>query len=63
MPHAKQVGSVIMIESSDLRMTKIPLSHGAGQMPALGFGTLTRQRLNPVVKTGVPGFIPQGRQT
>jgi alcohol dehydrogenase (NADP+) len=29
-----------MIESSDLRMTKIPLNHGAGQMPALGFGTL-----------------------
>ena len=23
----------------------------------------TRQRLNPVVKTGVPGFIPQGRET
>jgi alcohol dehydrogenase (NADP+) len=29
-----------MIESSDLRMTRIPLSHGGGQMPALGFGTL-----------------------
>jgi alcohol dehydrogenase (NADP+) len=29
-----------VIESSDLRMTKIPLSHGAGHMPALGFGTL-----------------------
>src|SRR5246500_1541215 len=29
-----------MIESSDLRTMKIPLSHGAGQMPALGFGTL-----------------------
>jgi aldehyde reductase len=26
--------------ASDLRMTKIPLNHGAGQMPALGFGTL-----------------------
>jgi aldehyde reductase len=23
----------------------------------------TRQRLNPVANTGVPGFIPQGRQT
>jgi aldehyde reductase len=23
----------------------------------------TRQRLNPVVKSGVPGFIPKGRQT
>ena len=29
-----------MIESSDLRMTRIPLSHGAGCIPALGFGTL-----------------------
>src|SRR5271169_6113150 len=29
-----------MVESSDLRMTRIPLSHGAGRMPALGFGTL-----------------------
>ena len=28
-----------MIES-DLRNTKIPLSHGAGQIPAMGFGTL-----------------------
>jgi len=29
-----------MIESSDLRVRRIPLNHGAGQMPALGFGTL-----------------------
>jgi alcohol dehydrogenase (NADP+) len=29
-----------MVEPADLRMTRIPLSHGAGQMPALGFGTL-----------------------
>ena len=29
-----------MIESSDFRITKLPLSHGAGQMPVLGFGTL-----------------------
>jgi aldehyde reductase len=29
-----------MIGSSDLRMTRIPLSHGAGHIPALGFGTL-----------------------
>src|ERR1700720_4703134 len=29
-----------MIESSDLRMARIPLNHGAGHMPALGFGTL-----------------------
>src|SRR5580698_5940201 len=29
-----------MIESSDLRTKRVPLTHGAGQMPALGFGTL-----------------------
>ena len=29
-----------MIESSDLRMNRIPLNHGTGHMPALGFGTL-----------------------
>ena len=29
-----------MSQSSDLRMTRIPLNHGAGKMPALGFGTL-----------------------
>src|SRR6202451_4660156 len=29
-----------MIESSDLRMTRIPLNNGPGSMPALGFGTL-----------------------
>lgn len=29
-----------MARYQDIRMTKIPLTHGAGQMPALGFGTL-----------------------
>jgi alcohol dehydrogenase (NADP+) len=29
-----------MVEPADLRMTRIPLSHGAGRLPALGFGTL-----------------------
>jgi len=29
-----------MTESSDLRLSRIPLHHGAGQMPVLGFGTL-----------------------
>jgi alcohol dehydrogenase (NADP+) len=29
-----------MIESADLRLTRIPLNNGSGQMPALGFGTL-----------------------
>jgi aldehyde reductase len=29
-----------MIESSDFRLTKMPLNNGGGYMPALGFGTL-----------------------
>ncbi len=29
-----------MIESSDFRTTRMPLNHGAGHMPVLGFGTL-----------------------
>ncbi|PWT81423.1 MAG: dehydrogenase [Acidobacteria bacterium] len=29
-----------MTETSDFRTTTIPLNHGAGQMPVLGFGTL-----------------------
>ena len=29
-----------MIESSDFRLTRMPLNHGGGHMPALGFGTL-----------------------
>jgi alcohol dehydrogenase (NADP+) len=29
-----------MIESSDFRNTRIPLNHGASQIPVLGFGTL-----------------------
>jgi alcohol dehydrogenase (NADP+) len=29
-----------MIESSDFRLARIELNHGAGQMPVLGFGTL-----------------------
>ena len=29
-----------MLESSDFRIRKLPLNDGAGQMPALGFGTL-----------------------
>jgi len=29
-----------MTETSDLRLTRMPLNHGGGHMPALGFGTL-----------------------
>jgi alcohol dehydrogenase (NADP+) len=29
-----------MVETANLRTMKIPLAHGAGQIPALGFGTL-----------------------
>jgi alcohol dehydrogenase (NADP+) len=36
----KSLEGVTMIESSDLRMTRIPFNHRAGHIPALGFGTL-----------------------
>ena len=29
-----------MIESFDFGIARMPLNHGAGQMPVLGFGTL-----------------------
>ena len=29
-----------MPDSGDIRLTKLPLAHGSGQIPALGFGTL-----------------------
>jgi hypothetical protein len=29
-----------MIDSSDFRTKRVPLNHGAGHMPVLGFGTL-----------------------
>src|SRR5579863_7454698 len=40
MADEKMLGGVAMVESFDLRTTRIPLRHGAGRMPALGFGTL-----------------------
>jgi alcohol dehydrogenase (NADP+) len=30
----------MVMDLSDLRMRRMPLNHGGGQMPALGFGTL-----------------------
>ena len=40
-----------MIESSDLRMARIPLSHGAGRIPALGFGTLIPDAAETITAT------------
>src|ERR1700729_3171487 len=40
MLDARYCRGVIMIESSDLRVARMPLNHGAGHMPVLGFGTL-----------------------
>jgi alcohol dehydrogenase (NADP+) len=40
MPDARSLGGEALVEYSDLRLTKILLSHRAGRMPALGFGTL-----------------------
>src|SRR3981189_641817 len=40
MLDARYCRGVIMIESSDFRITRMPLNHGVGHMPVLGFGTL-----------------------
>jgi alcohol dehydrogenase (NADP+) len=40
-----------MIETSDLRMRRIPLSHGAGRIPALGFGTLIPDAAETIAAT------------
>ncbi len=40
-----------MIATSDFRTRKLPLSHGAGLMPALGFGTLIADRAETVSAT------------
>jgi len=40
-----------MTESSDLRMTRIPLNHGSGDMPALGFGTLIPDAAETITAT------------
>src|SRR5215831_11521059 len=40
MQDANKPGGKSVSKSSDYRLTKIPLNHGAGRMPALGFGTL-----------------------
>lgn len=40
-----------MIESRDLRMTRIPLSQGAGHMPALGFGILIPDAAETITTT------------
>ena len=40
-----------MNTSSDLRMTRIPLNHGAGHMPALGFGTLIPDSAETITAT------------
>jgi alcohol dehydrogenase (NADP+) len=40
-----------MIPSSDIRLTKIPLNNGSGEMPALGFGTLIPDRAMTITAT------------
>ena len=41
-----------MIESSDLRTKRISLKHGAGDIPALGFGTLISDPALTIKATG-----------
>jgi alcohol dehydrogenase (NADP+) len=51
-----------MIESPDLRLTRMPLNNGAGHMPALGFGTLvpdatlTRRATRDALEAGFRHF-------
>jgi aldehyde reductase len=40
-----------MIESSDFRITRIPLNHGSGHIPALGFGTLIPDATETITAT------------
>jgi alcohol dehydrogenase (NADP+) len=40
-----------MTESSDLRLTKIPLNNGSGHIPALGFGTLIPDAAETIAAT------------
>jgi len=47
-----------MAESSDLRMKRIPLNYGTGQMPALGFGTLIPDPT--LTKTATRGALEAG---
>src|SRR5579864_2518985 len=47
-----------MIESSDLRLTQMPLRNGAGCMPALGFGTLIPDTV--VTKTATRDALDAG---
>jgi len=47
-----------MIESPDLRLTRLPLNNGAGSMPALGFGTLISD--TAVTKTATRDALDAG---
>jgi len=40
-----------MIQSSDLRLTRIPLNNGSGYIPALGFGTLIPDAAETIAAT------------
>jgi alcohol dehydrogenase (NADP+) len=40
-----------MTESSDLRLTRMPLNHGRGHIPALGFGTLIPDKAETISAT------------
>jgi alcohol dehydrogenase (NADP+) len=40
-----------MNASSELRTTRIPLNHGAGHIPALGFGTLIPDAAETITAT------------
>ena len=51
-----------MITNDSIRYTRIPLSHGSGALPAVGFGTLipdpavTRQAVKTALEVGFRHF-------
>src|ERR1700756_1737921 len=51
MLNARYCRGVTMIESSDFQMTRIPLNHGAGHIPVLGFGTLIPDAAATIIAT------------
>jgi diketogulonate reductase-like aldo/keto reductase len=54
-----------MVATDTLRYGRIPLLHGSGAIPAVGFGTLisnplaTKQATETALEVGLRGTLPQ----
>jgi diketogulonate reductase-like aldo/keto reductase len=54
--------SMNIMTNDEIRFTKIPIAHGSGALPAVGFGTLipdplaTRQAVKAALETGFRHF-------